>query len=747
MAKERVQVQGLGDVAPGIQPTIQRAGQYGIQVQRAGRNKLMDLADALSQVNPTLQQYIGVAEQEAEMFEEELARKSPEEVQAMLKQTEGELDKQVRRGTMGWLTSPLNQKRKMRAIGKRASRDLMVEINRRLTNPKADDPEDGADLVNLVRDEYINQNPALADSMFAREGLQEALNSQTPQLITVFENRKSFEAKTDLITDESNNITLAAIGGYADEGGFTDEAKASFIESWSALGALNSKEQKDVLKATFRGLARKEDGEVIAREFLDWADENLKIGPNKISVIDRGEFEELISNVSETAEKRRDEDNKEFTDNIEGLALKLIGQLKYATPNDEGQKFITHEGQQFSSNKAIVDFLEQQVLENPDLDNATIGDIRVSLNTIRENELRDADAARERLIKYEATDANRNAVKNVFSVITASAQVPADILSKPEVIAFLREEEDRLNLRIQSKLDTDLMGLDPSVAARELNKFARDIYQDEKFVNRITQQLKTFRDEDEALIKGTEVTRPFGSPAPKPEDVEDIDSYYLTDVGKLEDTLDKASTWISLINQDPNDVKSNKAKGLYKKYIPDVVNELAKAYRDDSYRNSLTPRFSLSKEEAFENFINSGKHLEGLFTGDLFLQLDDKGMVTTKAGISFDPKEVIGSIKNVETPDGKIVDIAEYFPMLTQDQIDNFETDEGKQTIQTILDNVGLDMDPFKFIRLQKKARKKIITDYKSIEYFYQPLNVEEELQRLINSPSVDLFDPFPEGL
>ena len=57
MAKERVQVQGLGDVAPGIQPTIQRAGQYGIQVQKAGRNKLMDLADALGQINPVLQQY------------------------------------------------------------------------------------------------------------------------------------------------------------------------------------------------------------------------------------------------------------------------------------------------------------------------------------------------------------------------------------------------------------------------------------------------------------------------------------------------------------------------------------------------------------------------------------------------------------------------------------------------------------------------------------------------------------------
>jgi len=57
MAKERVQVQGIGGAVPGISPTIQRGGQYSVQVRQAGRNKLMDLADALGQVNPILQQY------------------------------------------------------------------------------------------------------------------------------------------------------------------------------------------------------------------------------------------------------------------------------------------------------------------------------------------------------------------------------------------------------------------------------------------------------------------------------------------------------------------------------------------------------------------------------------------------------------------------------------------------------------------------------------------------------------------
>ena len=62
MARERVQVQGLGDVVPGIQPTIQRAGQYAVAQLRAApvpvpRSKLLDLADTLKAGQDVLQQY------------------------------------------------------------------------------------------------------------------------------------------------------------------------------------------------------------------------------------------------------------------------------------------------------------------------------------------------------------------------------------------------------------------------------------------------------------------------------------------------------------------------------------------------------------------------------------------------------------------------------------------------------------------------------------------------------------------
>jgi hypothetical protein len=85
MAKERVQVQGLGDVAPGIQPTIQRAGQYGIQVQRAGTNKLQQLAGALSQINPVLQQYGALQKQQEQIGIEEAKLVEEQNVIAELK--------------------------------------------------------------------------------------------------------------------------------------------------------------------------------------------------------------------------------------------------------------------------------------------------------------------------------------------------------------------------------------------------------------------------------------------------------------------------------------------------------------------------------------------------------------------------------------------------------------------------------------------------------------------------------------
>ena len=182
MAKERVQVQGLGDVVPGIQPTIQRAGQYAVAQVRAApvpvpRSKLLDLADTLKVGQDLLQQYGLAAKQEAEMFEEELSRKSPEEIAAIKKKTEGELDKLVRRDAIGWLTSPLNQKRKMQAVGALLHDDYERQLKAKVQDP-ANADADINELIAGVKDELRNQYGSL-QSTFVNEGFEGAIRETT----------------------------------------------------------------------------------------------------------------------------------------------------------------------------------------------------------------------------------------------------------------------------------------------------------------------------------------------------------------------------------------------------------------------------------------------------------------------------------------------------------------------------------------------------------------------------------------
>lgn len=83
---KRVQVADLPD-APKLQPTIRSGGQYTVAVQQAGRNKLMDLAEALSKVTPTLQQYGAIRKAERDYQREQgelFAMEQPEKAMATL---------------------------------------------------------------------------------------------------------------------------------------------------------------------------------------------------------------------------------------------------------------------------------------------------------------------------------------------------------------------------------------------------------------------------------------------------------------------------------------------------------------------------------------------------------------------------------------------------------------------------------------------------------------------------------------
>ena len=480
MARERVQVQGLGDAVPGIQPTIQRAGQYGIQMQKAGRNKLQDLAGALSQVNPTLQQYIGVADQEAEIFEEELARKSPEEVQAMLKKTEGELDKQVRRGAMGWLTSPLNQKRKLRAVGKAASRSLMVDITTRLENPKVDDPEDGFELARMLQDEYINNNPALASSTFAQEGLQEAINPQVQQLVINFERKKTAVAKREsglATTSEFFDTIETALGtedykeGNIAAGMYTNK----FKEIWSNTNAHTPDEQRLIFKATLQQLA-KQGMRNEAEELLIYARGNLKFGNASMSEIEENEYEEFIENTAEKAENDTEREQQKLTDSLIAEAYNAQVDIKSGNPGEFNGKDYTTVAE---LEKAVNDYGDESFLETNKarLRKSFMADV----NSFR----KPSDLRRDRAF----INLNKDLVKPAFDprtlveslgtelsseftnatdIIEQNTQVISDGLYS--VLDDLRDEADRLSLTVD----------DPVELYNELRPIAKRLIKDKK---------------------------------------------------------------------------------------------------------------------------------------------------------------------------------------------------------------------------------------------------------------------------
>ena len=279
MAKERVQVQGLGDVAPGITPTIQRAGQYSVAQLRAApvqapRSKLLDLAEALGTGQQLLQQYGQAAEQEAQLFEEELARKSPEEVQAMLKKTEGELDKQVRRGAMGWLTSPLNQKRKMQAVGALLHDDYERQLKAQVEDP-ANADADINELIAGVKDNLRNQYGSL-QSAFVNEGFEGAIRETTRRYTLAHDSLSTAQARSELNRAGKSvlfNASTLVNGEIADPEAITNW----WAENEGAFTPSELKKLRDdvVLLHASRGNFE------AAREFQEYTS-NLKAGTTKM---------------------------------------------------------------------------------------------------------------------------------------------------------------------------------------------------------------------------------------------------------------------------------------------------------------------------------------------------------------------------------------------------------------------------------------------------------------------------------
>ena len=378
-AKERVQVEGLGRAVPVLQPTIPQTGTGRIvptEVTPFEQTSLGKLSQALGVTVEGVREVKAIADVEAQKFEEELARKSPEELQQLLQQNKDEFDKQVRKGTLGWLTSPFNRERKSRAVGKLASRALMVDITTRLENPQVDDPEDGFELARMLQDEYISNNPALAGSTFAQEGLQEAINPQVQQLVINFERKKTALAKREsgLATTSEFFDTIEGLlktDGYKEgdissgagvitlSDGTTISYADKFKQIWSETNAHTPDEQRQIFKATLQQLA-KQGMRNEAEELLIYARSNLKFGNAAMSEVEENEYEEFIENVAEKAENDIEREQQELTDSLIAEAYNAQVDIKSGKPGEfNGQSYNTVA----ELEKAVNDYGDESFLE------------------------------------------------------------------------------------------------------------------------------------------------------------------------------------------------------------------------------------------------------------------------------------------------------------------------------------------------------------------------------------------------
>jgi len=732
MAKERVQVQGLGDAVPGIQPTIQRGGQYAVQVQRAGRNKLMDLADSLSQINPLLQQYAGVAEQEAQMFEEEWSRKSPEEIAAIKKKTEGELDKLVRRDVIGWLTSPLNQKRKLRAVGKLLGRDLISEIQQRLINPKAGDPQDLTERANLVRQEYIDNTPALQSSMFTQEGLNEVTTAQIEGLISGAEAREAAIAKSETLFATGASIydkietllekpeiqTQLRSGDFSFAVETLPDGSAvtlgDFIQQqWAETGAYTAKEQRAQIEKVLKNMATNGMGDQ-ADGLLLWAKSNLKFGNAKMTSMEFDELEFLIDNAAEAEEERQDKENIEFVGNMAGsykVQLAKLNMLK------EGES-LTYDGQTFTDKLELDRYFKQQVIDNPNLNDEDKGKLIDSITATTQGSFRDAETHTKNLVLREAPIATAQGLEQQLNTILANIDIPDIYKQRPEFRKIIYNNLDRLKPLIDKKLD-EVLSLPTEKAATEVTSYARDLLQDE--IPKIQAALRTAYDTALDKEKDQRQGVPLGEkrPDPKlPEPDEDPD-----------DLIKLLPEWQSFITDDPQDEKSNKAKKYIEQYTPQLANETARLALDSSRYLGIG---SLSPEKAVNLHLRYASSMDGVFTVDVLENLDDKGIAYTYAGVGFKPKELIGNVN------------ADKFVILSQEQLDNTDTPEGLEVARRAKEAAGITLDVYEFIRLQKKRRKQFIVDYVTMPDMYIPLDVNAELEKFLETErTTPAFDPF----
>ncbi len=504
--KRRVVVQGLGGAVPALQATIPGSvGQTRTQLQQATpwqESKLGQLSQALGVAVEGVGELKQIGEQQIDRDIEDLASKSPEEIEKLKKNAEGEFDKLTRKGGLRWLASPVNQERRAKAAGSLMSRDLISQITLRLENPEQGD-SDADEIVKQLRDTYIEENPGIKDSLLAREGLQQSLNRVTPSLKTNFDRKINAIAKGengvavvnsfyDLIDHDVDNDTLKP--GDIASGAYTEV----FNKIWEDTNAHSPTEQRELFKSILFNLTNNGHADE-ARELRLWAEDNkLKFGTAVMSELDRDNYDKFIEDTEEQAESSFDKDQLK-------IVKELVGQIGNSIFDFKEKKTVSEfNGISVSNENELIDVVGKTYEFNGvKLSSDSISKLRKAViyevNTYKSPEKRAADASYNESRNEFAVLFNTKNEKNITTGISETLQSEYSDINIQDVIEnnpnILFDVANDFNNQLQEeaqRLAAESEDFDSVKIKNKLTPFARKLY-------KTTQ--KNLREEYEKIAK------------------------------------------------------------------------------------------------------------------------------------------------------------------------------------------------------------------------------------------------------
>ncbi len=469
----RVQVRDLPD-APQLQATVQSGGNFGVSVQQAGRNKLMDLADALSKVNPALQNYGAIAAIDAEMYEDELKRLKPEELSERLSKTEKELDSLSRKGAIPWLASPLNQKRKRRAEGK-AAHDLfvqrLIDSEGRLENPQeGDNDKTTAQIIEEERQAFIAENPALQEGTYGGEGFQEVLNPTILNLTRQYDGRKATVAKAETLLQNTSAIYRLAKDAPLDSAQYDIDMEQS-LSAWAELNSFNAAQQIKVIENVAEQLANLPGGEQRAYEFLQYAEQNFYVG-NQLFYKNEDQVDRIMNSIEREVEvgQRIREGNR--GDRLE----EEKGEFVIALSALQNTGKTTYKGAEYTDSFELLKAAEEFARNDPD--SRFGGAVIPQFEQVIKGDL-DAEKIQRGFILRESPIAQRaetrlnEKIQNIIKMADLSDEVKLspklEEIYRDAVLEFNKIREDKLRDMVRSGKASD-----PVLAGSELDQFVLD---------------------------------------------------------------------------------------------------------------------------------------------------------------------------------------------------------------------------------------------------------------------------------